>query len=176
MRQLLNNPDNLWGKWLKLALWKQIILAFVLLGLICYLPLYELQQQYHRQQQAQQNLTQIQTQLEHKKRLVNSLNQQYEQHQLNPELARLVLPINQSVKQLGAPLNFQLNQWFFEQKPQLSLQVQGSFLNLKHFLTALLSQHRNLGLISLQIQQSEQAEYSIEGEILLQLQTVKEQQ
>lgn len=170
---ILNNPDNLWGKWLKLAKYQQFLILLGLISISLYLPSKNLVNNYQKWKENAQSLQQLQNQFEHKQRLLQSLKQQTDVD-LTPQLASQLLPINRSVQELSQGLNFILNQWIFQSNPQLKLHIQGSFSQLKMFITNLLIQQDKLKLISLQIQRSEQENYSIEGEIILQLQLVKE--
>ncbi|MGQ0287097.1 hypothetical protein ACT2CV_07835 [Pasteurellaceae bacterium 22721_9_1] len=173
---ILNNPDNHWGKWVALSLAKQIGLLLLLSLIICYMPAKTAWKNYQTAEQTQRHEQQLRSELEHKQRLLQSLKQQAEQHQITPQLTQLLLPINQSIQQLSASIHLNTNQWFFDKTPQLVLNIESNFPNLRDFLTALLAQHPNLRLISLQIQQTEEKEYSIESDILLQLQPNKESQ
>lgn len=171
---ILNNPDNLWGKWLKLAKYQQFLILLGLTSISLYLPSKNLVNNYQKWKENAQSLQQLQNQFEHKQRLLQSLKQQTDVDLLTPQLASQLLPINRSVQELSQGLNFSLNQWIFQSNPQLKLHIQGSFSQLKMFITNLLIQQDKLKLVSLQIQKSEQENYSIESEIILQLQLVKE--
>lgn len=173
---IFNNPDNLWGKWLKLAKYQQLLILLVIISISLYLPTKNFFDSYQKWKENAQSLQQIQNQFEHKQRLLQSLKQQTEVDLLTPQLASQLLPINRSVQNLSQGLNFSLNQWIFQNNPQLKLHIQGSFPLLKNFITNLLIQQDKLKLVSLQIQKAEQENYSIESEIILQLQLVKEKQ
>ncbi|MDH2926526.1 competence protein [Lonepinella koalarum] len=166
---ILNNPDNLWGKWLKLSHRKHII-SFILLGIvILYSPVFQGLSHYYLFRQSEQQTIRLQQDLEHKQQLLQSLKQALEQHLLTPELANNLPPINQSVQQLSGKLQIINHQWIFNQKPQLTLHIQGYFSDLHHFITVLLGQHSILHLVSLQIHQAEDTDYSIESDVIFQL-------
>ncbi|WP_386687360.1 competence protein [Lonepinella sp. MS14437] len=166
---ILNNPENLWGKWLKLSYGKHLI-SFILLGIVVlYFPLFQGISHYYLFTQTEQQTIHIQQDLEHKQQLLQGIKQQMEQHLLTPELANQLPPINQTVQQLSGTLQFENHQWIFNQKPQLTLHIQGYFSVLTHFITALLAQHNALHLVSLQIRKAENIDYSIESDVIFQL-------
>ncbi|MCK3658336.1 hypothetical protein A4G18_06365 [Pasteurellaceae bacterium Pebbles2] len=170
----MNNPDNYWGKWLKLSALKQS-LVLIFFGLIwLYLPLSASLNHYFLLHNEQQISQQTQQQFEHQQRLWQSLKQQLDQQLLTPALASQLPPINQSVQALSIHLSLELSQWDFYQKPQLTLHCKGHFMDLMTFLTALLNQQSRLNLLSLHIQRSEDPDFSIESHIVLQLQPVQE--
>lgn len=172
---MFNDPNNLWGRWLKLSRLKQSLALILLMLILTFPALNSYLKQYQLFQQSQQQYQQQKTKLAHQQRLLQSLKQQTEKLNLTPELASQLLPINQQIQQLGESLQFSLNQWFFNTKPQLSLQLQGNYADLEQFLTALLAQYSELKLISLQIQKAKDENQSIESEILLQLTSIKEE-
>ncbi|WP_439256903.1 competence protein [Lonepinella sp. BR2271] len=166
---ILNNPDNLWGKWLKLSPRQQGCGLILLAGALLYWPLFQGGSHYYLLQQTAQSNQQTQQNIVAKQQQLQQVKQQLEQHLLTPELANQVAPINQAIQQLSGALQLENQQWIFNQKPQLNLHIQGYFQDLQQFITALLAQHPTLHLVSLQIQQADQAEYSIESDVIFQL-------
>ncbi|WP_439286938.1 competence protein [Lonepinella sp. BR2357] len=166
---ILNNPDNLWGKWLKLSPLKQLSGLLLLGGTMLYWPLFQGGSHYYLLHQSEQTNRQIQQDMVTKQQQLQQVKQQLEQHLLTPELANQLAPINQAIQQLSGPLQLENPQWIFNQKPQLSLHIQGYFQDLQQFITALLAQYPRLHVVSLQIQQADQTDSSIESDVIFQL-------
>lgn len=176
-RSIFNDPQNLWGTWAKLAKVKQNFIL-ILIGLcFLYLPL---QQTLGRMQMLSLTETELlgqQDKLHHQQQILQALRQNFENTTLTPELAGRLAPITQLVQQLATRLQINNSQWIFERHPQLNLHIDGHFNDIKQFLTLLLEQSPQLKVIQLQINKFESSEeFSIQSEILLQLQPVKEKE
>lgn len=173
---MFNNPHNLWGKWTKLSTGKQYGLCALLGVCLLYYPA----QQYVALLQAHSSLKneqqQRQADLLHQQQILQALRKQSDAAALTPELAANVLPVNQQIQNLIERDRLIDSRWQFGHKPQLTLQLQGHFGELKQFLTALLQHTPRLALSALHIQKTEEEdEFSIQSEIILQLREIKEE-
>lgn len=104
-------------------------------------------------------------------RILQTLRQKSDSRQLSPELANSVLPINQHIQAL---LNGRLRtldlRWDFSQHTLLHLSLQGYFVDLQQFLTALLNDVPKLSLTQLNIEKLDEEENaSITCELIFQL-------
>ena len=104
-------------------------------------------------------------------KIFQALKQKLGTQQLSPELANSVLPINQHVQTL---LNGRLRaldlRWDFSQQTLLHLSLQGYFVDLQQFLTALLRDIPILSVTQLSIEKLDEEENaSITGELIFQL-------
>jgi len=92
-------------------------------------------------------------------KILQTLRQKSDSRQLSPELANSVLPINQHVQAL---LNGRLRaldlRWDFSQHTLLHLSLQGYFVDLQQFLTALLNDVPTLSLTQLNIKKLDEEE------------------
>ncbi len=172
---IFNNPHNLWGKWVKLSAQKQLgILALMALCLIYY-PAQQYLTLLRTSSAIDSELQQQRAELAHQQQILQALQKKSDASSLTPELAANVLPINRQIQHLAENLQLMDSRWQFEHTPQLTLQLQGHFNELKQFLTALLMQTPQLALTTLHIQKTEEdADFSIQSEISLQLQEMKE--
>ena len=172
---LFNNPQNLWGKWVLLSPFKQNSILLMLLALFLYSPLKHHMQLQQTHSSLELEIHQQQAKLTHQQQILGALKRKSEQALLTPQLAAKLPPINQQIQQLATDIVLNDSQWTFEQTPRLKLQVQGYFMKLTQFLTALLTQTPELLVTHLEITRSEQdADFSIQSEISLQLQIIKE--
>lgn len=173
---IFNNPQNLWGKWVKLTSIKQHV-TLILLGLcFIYIPLRQTLDKIQTLAATETELLHQQEKLHHQQQILQTLKHKVESVALTPELAAKLPPINRQIQQLAAHLQIKNSQWIFERQPNLNLQVEGYFNEIKQFLTALLAQSPKLHLLRLHLTKAEATEaFSVQGEISLQLQTVKEE-
>jgi len=105
---------------------------------------------------------------EKQEKILQTLRQKSDSRQLSPELANSVLPINQHVQAL---LNGRLQaldlRWDFSQHTLLHLSLQGYFVDLQQFLTALLANTSQLSVSRLQFMKPEDS--PLQTEIIFQL-------
>lgn len=172
----LLNPHTSLAKWLKLSLIKQNVILILFGFILVSMPLFEYVQYQHYAQQLTQDIQQTKQQIEQKYQQLNQL-QQNTQQQLNPELAREIVMVNQQIQNsLGHHLQLIHNKWDFQPIPHLQLQLQSKFADFQLFLTALLQQNIQLHLTHLSIQQIEN-EFShkmIEADLSIIFQPIKD--
>lgn len=166
----LNNPNNLWGKWVQYRP-KQQYLALSGIFLLCLLPYGNtLLENLHQRQQIEQELGEIQHKLNHQKQIHSTLQQKVETTTLSPTLTKQIQPINHKIRQFNSRAEIQ-QEWQMTQPAKLQLQAEFSFVNFIEFFTALLQDFPSLELISVQM---EKAEKGIKSSMLFQLQPQEE--
>lgn len=161
----LNNPHNLWGKWVQIKSIQQYG-VFALLFALCLIPSFHglfgsLQQQTDS---ADQRLT-VQQELAHQQQILTTLQKKAGSALLTPEFTKQLAPINQKIRQFSRIGEIQ-QEWQMSQHPKLNLQIQTSFANSMTFLTALLQDFPTLMPVSVQI---EKAEQGVQIQLLFQL-------
>ncbi|MDY4281066.1 MAG: hypothetical protein SOX56_08390 [[Pasteurella] mairii] len=166
----LNDPNNWFGKLLKLPKWQQYALLLAISGSSLILPITDYFHLQQVQANLEQQLLQQRRELQQQQQRLRSLRQQSNATFLAPERAEKLTKFNQQMNTLLKDrLQVQRNQWEFRQFPLLSLQVQGNFTHLSQFLTALLTQYPTLNVVSVHIERADQeADFSIQSEMTLQ--------
>ncbi|PJG84732.1 hypothetical protein [Conservatibacter flavescens] len=176
MKQLnyFNDPHNAFGHWLAQSKRKHISLFITCFFLCNYFPVWQWFSTQQKVVQQSVQLTEKQAELAHQQKLLTSLKQK-QLHTLNAQQTARLSPINQHIQHSLAETNLQLisSQWLFSANPIFSLQIEGHFLNLQQFLTALFDSSP-LQLLSLSIKQIDISEQrSIQSEIYLQLNSME---
>lgn len=166
----LNDPNNWFGKLLKLPRWQQYALLLTISGSSLILPIMDYFQWQQAHTNLEQRLLQQRHELQQQQQRLRRLQQQSNAAFLAPERAERLTKFNQQMNTLLKDrLQVRRNQWEFHQFPLLSLQIQGNFTNLSQFLTALLTQYPALNVVSLHIERADQeADFSIQSEMTLQ--------
>ncbi|OZN25194.1 hypothetical protein CFY87_05680 [Actinobacillus seminis] len=166
----LNDPNNWFGKLLKLPKWQQYVLLLAISGGSLILPITDYIHLQQVQANLEQQLLQQRRELQRQQQRLRSLRQQSNAVFLAPERAEKLTGFTQQMNSLlKNRLQVKHNQWEFHQFPLLSLQVQGNFTNLSQFLTALLTQYPALNVVSVHIERADQeADFSIQSEMILQ--------
>ncbi|MFZ7174172.1 hypothetical protein ACLSYX_05020 [[Pasteurella] aerogenes] len=166
----LNDPNNWFGKLLKLPKWQQYALLLAISGSSLILPITDYLHLQKVQANLEQQLLQQRRELQQQQQRLRSLRQQSNAAFLAPERAEKLTKFNQKMNTLlKHRLQVKHNQWEFHQFPLLSLQVQGNFTHLSQFLTALLTQYPTLNVVSVYIERADQeADFSIQSEMTLQ--------
>lgn len=165
------NPYTWLGKIVALPMVKQhcLFLMFVCAGLI--FPFLDYLATNEQTQQIYQELTDKSQHLQHQQHILSALRKKMEPQQLTPNKAKQLDMINRQIQDLAENPAWVLStQWEMAQTPILHLQIQGYFMNIQQFLTALLNETPALRVIQLQLQKAEgQTDFSVQGELLLQL-------
>ena len=176
MRNLINefvqkSAQSWFGRWLRLPQMAHV--AFWLCGLsaVIFLPVFRYVENSNEQYRFDAELSLQQQEWEKQEKVLQTLRQKSDSRQLSPELANSVLPINQHVQVL---LNGRLRaldlRWDFAQHTLLHLSLQGYFVDLQQFLTALLNNVSTLSLTQLNIEKLDEEENaSITCELIFQL-------
>ena len=145
MRNLINeliqrSAQSWFGRWLRLP--QMIHAAFWLsaLSAVIFLPVFRYVENSSEQYRLDAELSLQQQEWEKQEKILQTLRQKSDRRQLSPELANSVLPINQHIQAL---LNGRLRtldlRWDFSKHTLLHLSLQGYFVDLQQFLTALLN-------------------------------------
>ncbi|HBO38423.1 MAG TPA: competence protein [Pasteurellaceae bacterium] len=169
--KFLNDPQNLWGKWVRMnAIRQNMLLVLLGIGLLYYPAVHSLER-VRSLSETESELQQRQEKLAHQQQILSALKQKSESRLLTPELARQLPPINQRVQDLALRLHIVDSRWVFESQPSLNLQIQGYFVQIKSFLISLLTQEPQLVLTGLQMTKAEEeTEFSVQTDLWLQLQ------
>ena len=172
INELVQKSAQSWfGRWLRLP---QIVhAAFWLsaLSAVIFLPVFRYVENSNERHRLDAELSLQQQEWEKQEKVLQTLRQKSDSRQLSPELANSVLPINQHVQAL---LNGRLRaldlRWDFSQHTLLHLSLQGYFVDLQQFLTALLNDVPKLSLTQLNIEKLDEEENaSITCELIFQL-------
>lgn len=170
--KILEEPNNLWGKWVQCRMMQQ---RLVLVGLF-FLSIFpfaktiieDLQQKHLIEQER----IATEEKLIHQQHIHTTLQQKVDMTSLSPMLTQHIPPINDKIRQF-ARLGEVKQEWQMAQTPRLHLQIDASFVNFIQFFTALLQDFPELSLISLHMEKSDKGVQSV---LLLQLQSKKEAQ
>ena len=159
------------GKWLRLSQMVHAIFWLSALSAVIFLPVFRYVENSNEQYRLDAELSLQQQEWDKQEKILQTLRQKSDSRQLSPELAHSVLPINQYVQTL---LNGRLRaldlRWDFSQHTLLHLSLQGYFVDLQQFLTALLNDVPKLSLTQLNIEKLDEEENaSITCELIFQL-------
>ena len=159
------------GKWLRLSQMAHAVFWLCALSALIFLPVFRYVENSNEQYRLDAELSLQQQEWEKQEKILRTLRQKSDSRQLSPELANSVLPINQHVQGL---LNGRLRaldlRWDFSQHTLLHLSLQGYFVDLQQFLTALLNDIPTLSLTQLNIEKLDEEENaSITCELIFQL-------
>ena len=176
MRNLINEivqktAQGWLGKWLRLPQIVHAVFWLCALSALIFLPVFRYVENSNEQYRLDAELSLQQQEWEKQEKILRTLRQKSDSRQLSPELANSVLPINQHVQGL---LNGRLRaldlRWDFSQHTLLHLSLQGYFVDLQQFLTALLNDVPTLSLTQLNIEKLDEEENaSITCELIFQL-------
>lgn len=160
------DPFNFLGKWAAWPLRVHIGIGLVLLLLTSAPIFWSMWTQQQGIEQQRLAMKQKQTEIAQQQKILAALQKRADSQQLSPELAALVVPINQRVQQLAN--HYQLTQtsrWEFTTQPLLQLNLTGYFNKTRPFLTALLQAEPRLRVLRLQMHKDEQS--ALQTELLL---------
>ena len=176
MRNLINEfvqktAQGWLGKWLRLPQMAHAAFWLCALSAVIFLPVFRYVENSNEQYRFDAELSLQQQEWDKQEKIFQTLKQKSGDGQLSPELANFVLPINQHVQAL---LNRRLRaldlRWDFSQQILLHLSLQGYFVDLQQFLTALLRDIPKLSLTQLNIEKLDEEENSsITCELIFQL-------
>ena len=172
INELVQKSTQGWfGRWLRLP--QMVHAAFWLsaLSAVIFLPVFRYVENSNERHRLDAELSLQQQEWDKQEKIFQTLKQKSGDGQLSPELANFVLPINQHVQAL---LNRRLRaldlRWDFSQQILLHLSLQGYFVDLQQFLTALLRDIPKLSLTQLNIEKLDEEENSsITCELIFQL-------
>ena len=176
MRGLINeivqkSAQSWFGRWLRLPQMVHATFWLSSLSAVIFLPVFRYVENNHERHRLDTELSFQQQEWDKQEKIFQGLKQKLGTQQLSPELANSVLPINQHVQRL---LNGRLRaldlRWDFSQQTLLHLSLQGYFVDLQQFLTALLRDIPILSVTQLSIEKLDEEENaSITGELIFQL-------
>ena len=176
MRNLINelvqkSAQSWFGRWLRLPQIAHAAFWLCALSAVIFLPVFRYIENSDELHRLDAELSLQQQEWDKQEKIFQTLKQKSGDGQLSPELANFVLPINQHVQAL---LNRRLRvldlRWDFSQQILLHLSLQGYFVDLQQFLTALLRDIPKLSLTQLNIEKLDEEENSsITCELIFQL-------
>lgn len=172
INELVQKTAQGWlGKWLRLPQMAHAAFWLCALSAVIFLPVFRYIENSDELHQLDAELSLQQQEWDKQEKIFQTLKQKSGDGQLSPELANFVLPINQHVQAL---LNRRLRaldlRWDFSQQILLHLSLQGYFVDLQQFLTALLRDIPKLSLTQLNIEKLDEEENSsITCELIFQL-------
>ena len=176
MRGLINeivqkSAQNWFGRWLRLPQIVHAAFWLCALSAVIFLPVFRYVENSSERHRLDAELSLQKQEWDKQEKILQTLRQKSDSRQLSPELAHSVLPINQHVQML---LNSRLRvldlRWDFSQQILLHLSLQGYFVDLRQFLTALLRDIPKLSLTQLNIEKLDEEENSsITCELIFQL-------
>lgn len=167
---MLNNPNNLWGKWVQFRPIQQGIALFSLFTLSLFPSINTLLENRQQQREIEQELAEIQRKLHHQKQIFSALQQKVDTAALSPTLTKQINAINNKIRQFSLRGEIQ-QEWQMTQPAKLQLQIELSFADFIDLFTELLRDFPTLDLISLQM---EKAERGIKSAVQFQLQSKEE--
>ncbi len=172
INELVQKSAQSWfGRWLRLPQMVHAVFWLSALSAVIFLPVFHYVENSNERHRLDTELSFQQQEWDKQENIFQTLKQKLGTQQLSPELANSVLPINQHVQTL---LNGRLRaldlRWDFSQQTLLHLSLQGYFVDLQQFLTALLRDIPILSVTQLSIEKLDEEENaSITGELIFQL-------
>lgn len=167
-REYWHDPQNILAQWLRAPwYWQRLFDLCLLCGLLV-MPL----GQWHGLSTKQANLAQelkLATEtLQQQARRYSALQQQSAMQRPSPQLASIILPINQQIESFKNTLDVTDLRWEFHAMPRLHLSLLGGFTSLQHFMELLLKEQPALQLERLALQKEDNG-ISIRAEIIFRL-------
>ncbi|WP_129582330.1 hypothetical protein [Rodentibacter caecimuris] len=116
----------------------------------------DLWQSYWQRQAITLEVIKQSTELTHQEKLLATLKQHSERHELSPQLTKRIIALDEQIHDLlNDEVELVTYQWDFSSRPVLQIQLEGYFQYLHNFLTALLTQQKALFFAQLDMQKVE---------------------
>lgn len=128
---------------------------------------FEAWQNRQQQQAIEQEIVQQSQELAHQEKLLATLEQQHNRHELSPKMTKEIVALDEQIQGLlPGEIKLESYQWDFSSLPALQIQLEGRFQALHAFFTQLLARQARLTFAQLNMQKMENGK--VQSQLILQ--------